>query len=401
MQLQEFAELSRKRFNSHLREVSQAQSEGRLALPTGCVPLYPQMILCASAQDWYVMELIGARRSFKSLVLKKHKPGTLNAYLGQLDLSDGSLPMIVLQDHNTMINICFRQAGTEAELARRFPQMTSLAGSSIIGTGAVGNGNVLDFSHANYARLQNCLAINKRGAAVRIRHFPLLIVIKRSETKESYENYLSEVLQGRTCPGIMTVPMGHGEHLLAGAAFASLYLLDRMRETTLGEFLHRHEDIILTALGADNMIYEPSLEWQEGNLDPEDTAINPDMLIRRPDGFYDICELKLPLLTQLSITRERRRRRRFTDSVMDGLAQLAHYEDYFSYPRNADYASEKYGVRVHNPRKILIIGNDENVNLTHIEEASRMLKEYDIIDYDTLLQLFLAGKGIRLAADSP
>ena len=48
------------------------------------------------------------------------------------------------------------------------------------------------------------------------------------------------------------------------------------------------------------------------------------------------------------------------------------------------------------PRKILVVGNYENVNLTHIEEASRMLREYDIVDYDTLLQLYLAGNGIHI-----
>ena len=46
--------------------------------------------------------------------------------------------------------------------------------------------------------------------------------------------------------------------------FASLYLMGGMRETTIGEFIRRHEMVLLAALGAETLIYEPLLPWRTG-----------------------------------------------------------------------------------------------------------------------------------------
>ncbi len=336
-------------------------------------------------------ELIGAQRRYQPLILKRHNPRSLNAYLGQLDLEQSSSAVIHVGYQNKIRNLCLQKPGTEAELAKRFPLVSSLFGTFMVSAGPISRSNAFNISNANYSSIENCLAVNKKDSAVRIRHISFLLMMKSSESGIDYENHLARLLRMPACPDLRIVPIGDSRHILAASSFASLYLMDRLRETTLGEYLRRHEDILLTALGARRIIYEPFLEWQEGNPDPDEMAINPDLLIERADGNCDICELKLPLLDR-KVTRAERRRRRFTDKAMEGISQLAHYEEYFKFPRNRDFAYAKYGARFEQPRKVLVIGNYENVDLTHIAEASRMINQCDIIDYDTLLQLYLAGK---------
>ena len=124
----------------------------------------------------------------------------------------------------------------------------------------------------------------------------------------------------------------------------------------------------------------------DGSHDDEEKAINPDLLIRRQDGFYDIYDLKTAVLDRTRITKGAKRRRRFIDYVEEGIAQLAHYRSYFTSERNAAHAFAKYGVRVSKPNLILVVGNYDNAKPRELEEASRKLGGISIIDYDSLLQ---------------
>jgi hypothetical protein len=94
------------------------------------------------------------------------------------------------------------------------------------------------------------------------------------------------------------------------------------------------------------------------------------------------------------VTVGRRRRRRFVQSIEDGIAQLAHYREFFEIAEHQEKVFEKYGVRFKEPVYGLIVGNYENINQAKIQEASRRLEKFEIIDYDLLLQLYLAGKGL-------
>jgi hypothetical protein len=57
-------------------------------------------------------------------------------------------------------------------------------------------------------------------------------------------------------------------------------------------------------------------------------------------------------------------------------------------------AAARYGADVNDPGKILIIGNYENTKPVEVAEASRMLRPLQVIDYDSILQLFLIGKNV-------
>lgn len=138
-------------------------------------------------------------------------------------------------------------------------------------------------------------------------------------------------------------------------------------------------------------------EWIEGNPKPKEKYIQPDLMLEREDGNYDICDLKTVIASKKRITKGQHCRRRFIDYVEEGIAQLANYDDYFRFKKNADWAWSEYKVKVNSPRLILIVGNYENASRAEIEEAIRRLKSnYQIIDYDTFNALFLGRSREKL-----
>lgn len=132
----------------------------------------------------------------------------------------------------------------------------------------------------------------------------------------------------------------------------------------------------------------------DSSPDPNEKAVNPDLFVQRADGYWDVYDLKLPLLTRRGVTVGPRKRRRFIQTIEEGIAQLAHYKEFFDVQENRSATLSKYGVEFKDPAYGLIVGTYESVNAHRVREASRRLGRFEIIDYDSLLQLYLVGKGI-------
>jgi hypothetical protein len=237
----------------------------------------------------------------------------------------------------------------------------------------------------------NCVIINGLGAAIRVKHILDTTIVSRSFKLAEYQNWLSDILNlgpRQEIVGVHTSEPGQGESIVVAGQFANMFSTHNLRETTIGEFLRSHPTILKQALGTKQFIYEPLFKWLDGPAGG-DHAINPDLMIQRADGKWDIYDLKTSALSKNSITKGPRRRRRFIDYVEEGVAQLAHYEEYFQYAKNAEYAFDKYGVVVDKPNLVLVVGTFESVDPIAVKEASRRLRNISIIDYDSLLQLFL------------
>ena len=365
----------------------------------GIVPLYPQSLLLTETPDHYIAELIGVQTKFKTLRHKAHKSASTDLYFNQFHFPDDT-PSAVVYDSVTdsgMSGGLLVPADTEAEVEARYP-----------GLSAARRGARFNFTHgspdlaifsfnadSNRIFLEDVTAINRLGNAVRARHIHLALVISRDERIPEYVRYLREtfaVRDGERIHGLLAVNAEHEASLVTAGQLSNLFLMDRLHETNLTDFLEDHREIVLHALGARDLRFQPQLHWRAGNPDPADHFVQPDLLVQRTSGQWDICDAKLALLPRMKLTKGERRRRQLIDVVATGVAQLAHYRDYFNYAANRAEAVAKYQVTVTEPGGVLIVGNYENVDKHEVAEALRAFTDVEIIDWDSLLQLYLGEK---------
>lgn len=399
MNITNFLNASTRFWTGYLQGVARAiADEGIEPLSGSSIFLFPQSVLATATDSHLVMELVGARRNFAQL--KPHKLrgiASLDQYFAQFPDSAGASTGIAFNSHhNGVSNIAFRSDGDEEELERRFPGIRERFLSTLVfDTNGATRYRPLSFSETSgFIYIENCLLVNRRAAAIRIRDIRMAIVVARETAEYDYISYLDEtfrIVGGEELHGVQRLEGEEAEGVCVAGQFANIYLLGRLNETTLGAYIDRHRDILLRAFNARDVVSEPHLSWQIASPDPNETAINPDLFIQRQDGFWDVYDLKLPLLDRVRLTRGERRRRRFVDYVSEGIAQLAHYKQFLAVPEHRELAYERYGVRFDSPRFGLIVGNFENVNQAAIEEASRQLDKFELFDYDTILQLYLAS----------
>jgi hypothetical protein len=394
-----FAQISHSFWEQYLQKVGMLDHGGGISQidqgfvrPNTLVLLYPTILICTQTDEYFIAELVGSRRNFDQLKLKKQHAASINEYFYQFDV-DAADPALII-DNKQFVNLNgfhLSHMVDSEELHQRFPFLAATDAPRIIvgkGTGAV----IAIRNRSNFISLQDCVLVNRHSSAIRIKHIHQAVVIHRTTNVREYTGYLNGFRKGNHIYGIQHIKAQDEEaHRVAGQ-FANLYLFRGLRETTIGEFFRSHPEFIRTALCTSRFEYEPYLEWQEGSSDPHEHAINPDLLIQRLDGHFDIYDLKTSLLDRTSLTKGRISRRRFVDYVAEGAAQLAHYASYFTFPKNREYAHAKYHVSVAEPRLVLVVGNRENINRAHVDQACRMLKNFEIIDYDTLLHLYLNSK---------
>jgi hypothetical protein len=358
------------------------------------VVLFPTMMICTRTDSHFAVELAGASRRFNGLVLKQRTQQSINEYFAQFPDEETESILFV---HNraggsTFSRICIANEVDFSVAEKRFPSMRRY-GSKLVSSNTTPFHFGPNFSGSLV--LNDCLLLNARADIYRAKHFFDLLVVSNQIPESQLRLVLSDrVIATRHPEGTITVESeGEAERYLVASQLQSLYLTPHLHETTIGEFFTIHPDILARALGALRLVPEPHLNWVDGADENEDGAINPDLLFLRSDGFYDILDFKTALLANRNTTRGPRRRRAFISTINEGIAQLAHYAEYFTLPKNSQLALEKYGVQVKEPNLYLIVGNYDNTTLTEVQEAKRPFgRNLTVLDYDSLVQLYLGGE---------
>ncbi|WP_375415911.1 Shedu anti-phage system protein SduA domain-containing protein [uncultured Hymenobacter sp.] len=400
MKFHQFVNVTHSWWSSHFKKVAQHQQEGTLIKRrpieySGGVEiiLYPNIILVSEIGGLYVAELIGASEFYQGLTLKRHKEDSLNRYLNQFeDSGEKQNPSMTISGTSRVevLDVCLAQGGDITSLRHRFPYLELYPTILSWGDGS-GGPIVFQDDFTGHFTMINGVLINHSGSLFRSKNISSLFIVPNTTTEGYLLSNVFEAANKESIRGIQVVETDKAKLLVAGQ-LQSMYLFPGLRETTIGEFIKRHPDIVHKAFKTDYFEYEPSFEWLEHDGTCTDRFINPDLMIKRADGLFDIYDLKKALLTKDSITRGERSRRTFIAEVEDGLAQLANYAEYFTYKSNIDYAFSKYGVEVSNPRLVLIIGSFDNVNIIEVNQACRKYRtEISVIDYDTFCNMFLAA----------
>lgn len=153
-----------------------------------------------------------------------------------------------------------------------------------------------------------------------------------------------------------------------------LISLEETSETDITTFLSEHPQILQYAFGINKLHPQILLEWQYAT---ENSSLKPDFMLQRMDGYCDIMEFKMPHIKGACMVgkNERRQPSYLIDSAV---AQINMYSEWCSQKVNVNWLEEKYGIKVLNPVKYLIIGHSDDFEA---EDRRKLREERNIIIY--------------------
>ncbi|MEU0089580.1 hypothetical protein [Kribbella sp. NPDC006257] len=354
----EFVKVNGQFWGEHLRSVSEHLPTSHSRELPGPL-LYPRTMVLTETPDWNILELTGVTREYRSLEVRRQKAVGIDQYFAD---AAGSKPVVILREADVYQDATIATEAGRSVLRSAYPGAEGLIGRELVGTG---DGKLLQFAPGNYSVLHRVLL----ASGERLHWTFLAIAIHRSEPADKYRNFLQNLVN--EAPhidpvGTFAVPRGELEQLLKADPFGSTYH-QGLPKTTVGEFLQQHEEILLSAFDATQLIREPVLEADDG------TTLTPDFILERENGSHIVGDFGLPLLETAKDGKKRRR------AASGGQARLTQYKEFFSNADNRAFAKTKYGVELSDPRIVLVTSGQEDV-----EGAS--------IDYDTVLRLHLAAK---------
>lgn len=385
MLFEKFSDEIKTLLTNYLNHVYRCQIEGRLD-SLGGRTLYPNILLLTHCDGYYIAELIGANEKFNGLTIKKQKEKSVYRYLSQFDESKPD-PMFTLNGAgHRYIHLCLSHDVDYQEVSKRFPHI-DLYETKI---GRIdGRGSIFDFGdNFESCSIENCVLINRSSNVFRCKSILAAYFFKSSVSKTRLSELFAELIRGEEVSCVHTAE-GQAQRLIVGGQLQSMVLSNNLHETTIGEFIKLHPEVFKTAFNTEHFEYEPYLEWLDHDGTCTDTAINPDLLVKRRDGFYDIYDLKTAALNRASLTKSNRSRRRFIDYVEEGISQLANYREYFEYKLNSEHAKAKYGIEVNDPKLVLVVGTWENLDIEEVNQACRKYRNVQVVDYDTVCQMFI------------
>jgi hypothetical protein len=149
-------------------------------------------------------------------------------------------------------------------------------------------------------------------------------------------------------------------------------------ESQLQSFFERNPDFLC------GDIYEeayPHIVLQR----PEIGDLIPDFALKpyNQHAFCDLLELKRPS-AKLVVGQDNRRR--LSAAVMEAVAQLREYRNYFDLDRNRDDIEEAYGLRFFQPRMIVVIGKRSEYSPYDLRKAESDVPYLTITTYDDLVE---------------
>lgn len=403
MELNAFVTRCLRHTTAYLEAVEAAAGEGRLTNEQGVPvkPSFPSMLLICQTETHFAAELLGSSPDLPQplQLVKKSLPSPTNL-LGQMEAGGASSIDVAPGVGGVALSRLALLGKRDVDLfTRRYPEAAELYRTALIFDGTLASDdafNALRFSPESLdIWLNDVLTMNTWRGQVRARYFQSFWMIERKCSSSELQRRLNRhhPIGGPEVTLTMRSDRPTLTTVRRAANFASLAAVDKIGETTLTKFLELNEDILKVTLGAERLIGQPLRPWREGNSDPHEVAIQPDFLFVDRAGEVHICEVKLPLLKRTSLTKGRHKRREFISPVSEGISQLGNYADYFSRASHRQLIEERFKVTVADPRMVLIVGSAENYDHQQALEASRMLKAFELLDYDSVRALYLAQSG--------
>ena len=172
------------------------------------------------------------------------------------------------------------------------------------------------------------------------------------------------------------------EHLPKINRFIEIWGNAENSETEITSFLAKGENefILTMRFGAKSAHPELTCEWQSEHRDD----IRPDFFILQPNGYADIVEFKLPHIDKKIIVGDPNRES-FGAWLNSYVSQTRVYSTYFDDPNNRKWFENKYGFKVHKPRRWLVVGRRSHFDSNVWREIVADYKELEIMTFDDLI----------------
>ncbi|MEB5997363.1 hypothetical protein [Klebsiella quasipneumoniae] len=394
MNLKDFTIVCKRNLDDHFKRVEEEIAKGNISYEGNKIDhvYYPTTMLCVESDgEVFSVELLGLTKVRKPLKIKKRD----NISIKELTLIDRN-SNATLPAFNVGSRTIFSDAMFCDKESSDLHDSQGNPFSKTFTTGFVIEGQMTHIlalgSDSSSCLLSECMLNYVNKNVYRSRYIHLLMAFNAKLNEHDIASDINYFLNNSgPISGVHHLHKDEYLHWVKASYLMNLVLNDKIHETTIGDYLNDHSDIILSALGYRGIVYEPTLKWIEKTQDNPDSCINPDALLQRVDGFYDICDFKKGLTKRKSLTKDDRRRRRFIDDVNEGLAQLDNYEEYFTFELNKKHALEVYNVKVSSPSKILIIGNIANAKQDEIEQSLRGRNNTLVVDYDSLISSYIGS----------
>ncbi|PIK29743.1 hypothetical protein CS954_16760 [Bacillus siamensis] len=159
-------------------------------------------------------------------------------------------------------------------------------------------------------------------------------------------------------------------------------------ELQITAFLAKPENqfILKMAFMGKNIYSECELEWQS----VECKAIRPDFFVEGPNGYSDIVEFKLHNLKNTKSIVGRENRDTFSAEINSYISQTRNYEEYFEDPKNREFAEEQHGIKVHYPKRILVMGRRWMLDTPDWRKLENDYRNIMFKTYDDIIDLVLS-----------
>ena len=141
-----------------------------------------------------------------------------------------------------------------------------------------------------------------------------------------------------------------------------------------------NEFILTMKFGASSVHSELTCEWQS----EDKNDIRPDFFVVQPNGYADIVEFKLPHISKKSVVGSNNRET-FGAWLNSYISQTRVYSSYFDDPNNRKWFEEKYGFKVHKPRRWLVVGRRHDFDSDVWREIMHDFRDLEIITFDDLV----------------
>lgn len=153
-------------------------------------------------------------------------------------------------------------------------------------------------------------------------------------------------------------------------------------EPEITSFLAKQENkfILTMRFGAVDAHPELTCSWQS----EERPDIRPDFFIVQSHGYADIVEFKLPDLKGSAVVGSTNREA-FSAWLNSYIAQTRVYATYFDDPNNRRWFEEKYGFKVHKPKRWLVVGRRSDFPSNIWREIIADYRDVDILTFDDLI----------------